>query len=369
LYVYVINEANVSANINVFFDEMLIVHQKNNSTFQVTQANDYYPFGLTFNSYQADRMNDNKSPMQKNRYGFQNQELLKDLDLGWNQFKWRMHDPAVGRFVSVDPLQEKYMYNSPYAFSENKLTAGIELEGAEYLPTINKFQYKGTWTDYIGAVDNGVIDILNLAPTTWNSGVANFQSLARGTWKQDITDELRGMGKAIRSYSINTFNYIKNTPVNKQLTDAGGDLADPKTVETITTFVAGSKIPLGRLSPSLKLEVEVTKDVSSNTTKTVLPSLFEELGIDESIKVYHKGQLNQLGKSFLSTGVERESVEALERSGWVTEFKIPKDVFNSWKSKGFIQTLNDLDATTNVINSEVRFDAKIVPELMKYKTK
>jgi hypothetical protein len=57
--------------------------------------------------------------------------LQDDLDLGWYSFKWRNHDPAIGRFFNIDPLAEKYVYNSPYAFSENHVTSHIELEGLE----------------------------------------------------------------------------------------------------------------------------------------------------------------------------------------------------------------------------------------------
>ena len=44
-----------------------------------------------------------------------------------------MHDPRVGRFFAVDPLADKYPHNSPYAFSENRLLDGVELEGREVL--------------------------------------------------------------------------------------------------------------------------------------------------------------------------------------------------------------------------------------------
>ncbi len=80
----------------------------------------YYPFGLTFNSWHV-------SP--ENKYKFQGQEHQDET--GWDSFKWRNHDPALGRFFNVDPLAEKFYYNSPYAFSENKVTAHIELEGLE----------------------------------------------------------------------------------------------------------------------------------------------------------------------------------------------------------------------------------------------
>jgi RHS repeat-associated protein len=87
---------------------------------------DYYPFGLTFNSYQRE----NSVP---NRWKFQSQEHIDDLGLNWDQFKWRNHQPDIGRFFNIDPLASKYVYNSPYAFSENKVTHHIELEGAEGL--------------------------------------------------------------------------------------------------------------------------------------------------------------------------------------------------------------------------------------------
>jgi len=42
-----------------------------------------------------------------------------------------MHDPRIGRFFAVDPLTDKYPHNSPYAFSENRVIDGLELEGLE----------------------------------------------------------------------------------------------------------------------------------------------------------------------------------------------------------------------------------------------
>jgi len=42
-----------------------------------------------------------------------------------------MSDPAIGRFWQIDPLAADYMYNSTYAFQENKLGIGVELEGLE----------------------------------------------------------------------------------------------------------------------------------------------------------------------------------------------------------------------------------------------
>ncbi len=68
------------------------------------------------------------------RYGFQGQELDNEIKGEGNSvnYKYRMHDPRVGRFFAVDPLFRDYPHNSPYAFSENRVIDGIELEGLEW---------------------------------------------------------------------------------------------------------------------------------------------------------------------------------------------------------------------------------------------
>ena len=65
------------------------------------------------------------------------------MDLGWDSFKWRNHQPDIGRFFNVDPLSEKYVYNSVYAFSENQVIAHVELEGLEKKSIVNSFKEVG----------------------------------------------------------------------------------------------------------------------------------------------------------------------------------------------------------------------------------
>ena len=65
------------------------------------------------------------------RYGFQDQETDKEIWGGSSFFKYRMNDPRIGRFFAIDPLSPEYPHNSPYAFSENRVTDMIELEGLE----------------------------------------------------------------------------------------------------------------------------------------------------------------------------------------------------------------------------------------------
>ncbi|WP_418124385.1 hypothetical protein ACNFU2_06960 [Chryseobacterium sp. PTM-20240506] len=53
------------------------------------------------------------------------------METGWSSYKWRNYDSAMGRFFNVDPLSEKYAYQSHYNFSENKVVSHRELEGLE----------------------------------------------------------------------------------------------------------------------------------------------------------------------------------------------------------------------------------------------
>lgn len=94
----------------------------------LASVSDYYPGGMgmpgrarTFSDY---------------RFGNQKQEKDNEIYGEGNSyaFKYRMQDTRLNRFWSVDPLFAKYPHNSTYAFSENRLIDGIELEGCEFLP-------------------------------------------------------------------------------------------------------------------------------------------------------------------------------------------------------------------------------------------
>ena len=68
------------------------------------------------------------------RFAFNGQEKTDEISGLGNHldFKYRGYDPRTGRFWSVDPLFRDYPWNSTYAFAENRVIDGIDLEGLEY---------------------------------------------------------------------------------------------------------------------------------------------------------------------------------------------------------------------------------------------
>jgi RHS repeat-associated protein len=98
-------------------------------TAEVLSYTDYYPFGYALPGRNASS--------DSYRYGFQGQEKddeIKGEGKSYN-YKYRMHDPRVGRFFAVDPLTAKYPHYTPYSFSGNKVIQFIELEGLEEAKT------------------------------------------------------------------------------------------------------------------------------------------------------------------------------------------------------------------------------------------
>ncbi|RAJ11203.1 RHS repeat-associated protein [Chitinophaga skermanii] len=44
----------------------------------------------------------------------------------------RIYDPRLGRFLSEYPLRKSYPWNSTYAYAENRVIEGIDLDGGEF---------------------------------------------------------------------------------------------------------------------------------------------------------------------------------------------------------------------------------------------
>ena len=89
---------------------------------------------------------------------------------------------------------------------------------------------------------------------------------------------------------------------------------------------------------------------------------------EEKVSVYHKGDLSKglNPRKPLSTGTERQAVNAIRESGKIYEFQIPKSVLQKWLGDESARKFRDLDAITGVINEEIRIYQKRFEELMKY---
>lgn len=137
--------------------------------------------------------------IQNKEKTFQGQRFDDELGLNWVQFKWRNHDPQIGRFVEIDPLSEKYVYNSTYAFSENKVIAHVELEGLE--------------SEFFNAVMSWALPRTAENP---NSAAAHIGGAVYGFYKS-FDKMVNGISNAIKHPVNTTMDFAKMTTFQGQL--------------------------------------------------------------------------------------------------------------------------------------------------------
>ena len=122
---------------------------------KVVQVNHYYPYGM---AYASGRMSGNAEahpvtgeggnvidgdleigggtggmelarPGASQPYRFLGNELYTSNSLGLYDFSARMYDPALGRFLSVDPMAEGYRHLSPYAYCAGNPAVYVDKDG------------------------------------------------------------------------------------------------------------------------------------------------------------------------------------------------------------------------------------------------
>jgi RHS repeat-associated protein len=115
-YIFLSNENPVQ--VDVFFDDLNVEHVKS----PVVQMDNYYPFGLTFNSYSRE----NATPQN---YLYNGKEIQDELDLRWYDYQARQYDASIGRFLSIDPAADLMRRFSTYAYAFDNPIRFIDPDG------------------------------------------------------------------------------------------------------------------------------------------------------------------------------------------------------------------------------------------------
>jgi RHS repeat-associated protein len=93
------------------------------TTATVASASYYYPFGLQMDSR---TVNDGDY-----RLGFNGKERDASFGVTNYDYGFRIYNPRVAKFLSVDPLTKSYPMLTPYQFASNTPIAAIDLDGLE----------------------------------------------------------------------------------------------------------------------------------------------------------------------------------------------------------------------------------------------
>jgi RHS repeat-associated protein len=147
-------------------------------------------------------------PIGNQRFGFQGQETDEELWSGAVSYKYRVEDPRLGRFFSVDPLAPKYAYNSTYAFSENRVIDGVELEGLEFTKYLDRKRVEARTDALIakpGRINQGGAGTCSMAAITFL-----WINIEPNVFKTAVMKLYDDGSVIVRDYNIEPDNHLFN---------------------------------------------------------------------------------------------------------------------------------------------------------------
>ena len=106
---------------------------------KVTSTNDYYPFGLVMKGRTW-------SDTTGYRFAFNGKERdTEGMGGGGSTYDYgfRIYNPSLGKFLSVDPLSPRYPWLTPYQFASNNPIWFIDVDGLEGTPYLYPGQRQG----------------------------------------------------------------------------------------------------------------------------------------------------------------------------------------------------------------------------------
>jgi RHS repeat-associated protein len=182
--------------------------------YNVVEHNDYFPFG--------GRWNAGSSAISDNRFRFSGKEGQGLFGLPYTDFGFRMYDPAIGRWITQDPLAEEYYPFSPYAYTANNPIKFIDPNGlwievwGDGICYQWRERYDGIW-DFYGETDG---DMKGLAYSGMDSFINSLRDALNGIMSGGPTGW--GLVSDVAGNLNNTVTIVNGANLRGSYTTNGG---------------------------------------------------------------------------------------------------------------------------------------------------
>jgi RHS repeat-associated protein len=277
-YLYVSNEHPTL--VDVYIDDVTITHIQS----PVVQMEDYYPFGLTFNSCSRENTT-------ANQYKFNGKEEQDDLNLGWLDYGARMYMPEIGRWGAIDLLASNYYDRSVYHFSGNNPLRFMDVDGRYYVGTDGKPVTTSVMDGKVQLSSNASPDLQRMASLINDSGsntaISQFNTVGNNETKVNfrisqevIIDEdgnaLMGLHQAHDSEG-NALNWNDETGTFEGdvafTIDSDGNLIYEET--TITIYEATIEIVAGETNKNSEMVVTNSHENEHDLNKKDIQAIWQ----------------------------------------------------------------------------------------------
>lgn len=241
----------------------------NNNLISILEEDHYYPYGLKHNGYSSSHLVFTKdedpgsgivlTPVNpflgdSYKYKFGGKEYSQDLDLNTYDFGARNYDPALGRWMNIDPLAEQMRRHSPYNYAFDNPVYFIDPDGMAPTPPLDYYNTSGKKIGTDGVADGrkavvtsgGEARQINRTDknggTTQLSSVSSAKVLPSDTALKTSMDVLNDT-KSITASDTAGGLHGESALVFNDGTTVRGDSGPKGTVEADGTFTTNENLP------------------------------------------------------------------------------------------------------------------------------
>ncbi|MCC9070165.1 RHS repeat-associated core domain-containing protein [Flavobacterium sp. F-65] len=267
------------------------------------EENNYYSFGLKYEGYNTD----NKQPNYKYKY---NGKELQDESIGGIQlnlydFGARNYDPALGRWMNMDAMSEKYTDLSPYNYTINNPVNVIDPDGNDIILLI--------WLSQNGDVGHAALAISNYKKDKDGNYVTDKKgnNIEDGTYTYYDFEPAEGIGEKNYDKSVRGKVNKRGNMTMKDIENSNPAFTDkPQEIDGILRVKTSSSYD------------EKIKDKLENNVKNSMYNLIKNNCTDFVAKAFRDG----VGKEEV-TDVNGNKVNI------VTQYRLFKDLKESTGTK------------------------------------